>query len=167
MPLASGQPLYYSTIVSRRREIELTVEEQHEFLGTAKTIILSSVDRRGYPHSVPMWFIVDETGSVLMTTYGKSQKIVNLRRNPKCSLLVESGTAYHELKGVLIRGCAEVTEDQAVTLETLVKIHRKYYGDLASGVDDAMRAQARKRVTIRIKPERVSSWDHSKLAGRY
>ena len=68
------------------------------------TIILVSIGGDGYPHAVPMWFIVDDDGCVSMTTYGRSQKAVNLRRNPQVALLVESGVRYDELKGVLIRG---------------------------------------------------------------
>jgi len=153
--------------VSRRKEIELTAEEREQFLAEAKTIILSSIDHRGYPHSVPMWFIVDPQGDILMTTYGKSQKAVNLRRNPRAALLVESGVAYHELKGVLIRGQARVIEDFEKVLATLKLVHQKYYGEAGAGIEQAMEAQARKRVVIRVTPERISSWDHRKLDGGY
>lgn len=153
--------------MSRRKEIELTDEERQQFLAEAKTIILSSIDHRGYPHSVPMWFIVDHQGDILMTTYGKSQKAVNLRRNPRAALLVESGVTYHELKGVLIRGQARVIEDFEKVLATLKLVHQKYYGEVAGGIEEAMKAQAQKRVVIQVTPERISSWDHRKLGGGY
>ncbi len=153
--------------MSRRKEIELTAEERKQFLAEAKTIILSSIDHRGYPHTVPMWFVVDPQGDILMTTYGKSQKAVNLRRNPRAALLVESGVAYHELKGVLIRGQARVIEDFEKVLATLKLVHQKYYGEVGGGIEEAMEAQARKRVVIRVTPERTSSWDHRKLGGGY
>ena len=94
--------------MNRRDVITLGPEEQREFLTHAKTIILASNDPHGYPHLVPMWFVVDDDGTVVMTTYAKSQKVANLLRDPRCALLVESGTSYSELKGVLIRGRATI-----------------------------------------------------------
>src|SRR6185295_8847053 len=111
---------------SRRSTIALTPEEQREYLETSHTIILSSIDRRGYPHSVAMWYAADPDGTVLMTTYAKSQKIANLRRDPRCSLLVESGRTYEELKGLLIRGRASVEQDEEKVLDVLEKVHAKY-----------------------------------------
>jgi hypothetical protein len=80
---------------------------------------------------------------------------------------VESGEAYSELKGLLIRGRAEVIEDEAKTLEVIKAVHAKYVGSLTPGIEEAMKAQAKKRVVIRVTAERTSSWDHRKLAGAY
>jgi PPOX class probable F420-dependent enzyme len=138
-------------------------------LETSLTIILSTLDPRGYPHSVPMWFTVRD-GAILMTTYAKSQKTLNLRRDPRCSLLVEAGEAYGELRGVLIRGRAQIDADVDAVLETLAAIRTKHgLGGLDPdpAVAAAMRAHAAKRVLLRITPERVSSWDHGKLGGAY
>src|SRR5207249_1986421 len=104
-PRTKGTPMH------RRNEIALTPEEQRRFLDESHTVILSTIDRRGYPHSVAMWYVVDPDGTVLMTTFAKSQKAVNLRRDPRCSLLVESGRRYEDLKGLLIRGRATLEPD--------------------------------------------------------
>lgn len=153
--------------MQRRKEIALTPEELEPYLRDSHTIILSTLDRHGYPHSVAMWYVVDPDGSVLMTTFGKSQKAVNLRRDPRCSLLVESGRTYPELKGVLIRGRATLEQDTEKVLDLLERVHEKYNGGPATGLRDVMRKQASKRVLVRITPERVSSWDHRKLGGAY
>jgi PPOX class probable F420-dependent enzyme len=154
--------------MSRRSTIALTPEEQREFLETSHTIILSSVDRRGYPHSVAMWYLADPDGSVLMTTYAKSQKALNLQRDPRCSLLVESGRSYEELKGLLIRGRATLDENVEHVLDLLERVQRKYNPAMAGeGIREAMRGQASKRVLIRIRPEHIASWDHRKLGGVY
>jgi PPOX class probable F420-dependent enzyme len=153
--------------VSRRAAIALTPDEQREMLETSLTIVLSSLDRGGYPHAVPMWYAVHD-GCFYMTTYAKSQKAVNLRRDPRCSLLVEAGTTYDQLRGVLIRGRAELIADVEAVLDTLARIHRKHGGAGAGlAVGEALRAHAAKRVVIKIVPERVSSWDHRKLGGAY
>ena len=147
--------------------IELTPDEQRAFLTEEKTMTFASVDRRGYPHLVAMWFIVDPDGTVLMTTFAKSQKAVNLRRDPKCTLMVERGTSYDQLQGIMIRGRATLGADVEETLDVLTRIHVKHGGEQPEGLRDILRAQARKRVTVRVKPERVSSWDHTKLGGVY
>jgi PPOX class probable F420-dependent enzyme len=153
--------------MSKRSAIQLTDEERRRYLQEALTIILVTIGRDGYPHAVPMWFIVADDGSVRMTTYGRSQKVVNVRRNPRVALLVESGVQYDQLKGVLLRGTAEVIDDQNVCVQTLMLIQTKHMGRLAPGVEDIMRAQARKRVVLKITPERIASWDHQKLGGAY
>jgi PPOX class probable F420-dependent enzyme len=153
--------------MSRRHAIALTPAEQQEFLETAQTMTLASVDRHGYPHLVAMWFVLDPDGTVLMTTYAKSQKALNLRRDPRCTLLVERGLRYDQLQGVMIRGRAILEADVERTLDVLTRIHRKHGGEQPEGLREILRAQARKRVTVRIAPERVSSWDHTKLGGAY
>jgi len=154
--------------VNRRQQIALTPEEQRRYLEGSRTIILTTLDRRGYPHSIAMWYVVDPDGSVLMTTFAKSQKAVNLRRDPRCSLLVESGHAYDELKGLLIRGRATLETDTEKVLDALERIHRKHgFGADGNPLREALLSQAKKRVLIHIRPERISSWDHGKLGGVY
>jgi len=151
----------------RRTEIALTPAEQRQFLEESHTIILSTLDRHGYPHSVAMWYVVDPDGTVLMTTFAKSQKALNLRRDPRCSLLVESGRKYEDLKGVLVRGRATLEADTERVLDLLERVHEKYNRGPAAGLRDAMRHQASKRMLVRVRPERISSWDHRKLGGAY
>ena len=153
--------------MNRRAAIAIDDDERRRYLADAKTIILVSIGKDGYPHAVPMWFTIDDDGCVYMTTYGRSQKAVNLRRNPRVALLVESGVQYDQLKGVLIRGTAEVLDDLELCVRVLTRIQSKHLGALAEGVDDVMRAQARKRVVLKITPDRVASWDHAKLGGVY
>lgn len=152
--------------MNRRAAIALSAEEQRDYLAEALTIILVSTGSDGYPHAVPMWFTMED-GCYYMTTYGRSQKALNLRRNPKVALLVESGVRYEELKGVLIRGTAEVLDDHELCVHVLTRIHAKHYAGLGGDVSELMRAQARKRVVLKIVPDRMSSWDHRKLGGVY
>lgn len=153
--------------MNKRNAIELSDDERRRYLQEALTIILVSIGRDGYPHAVPMWFVVDDDGTISMTTYGRSQKTLNVRRNPRVALLVESGVRYDQLKGVLLRGTAEVIDDQDTCVQTLMRIQTKHMGALAPGVEEIMRAQAQKRVVLRITPERIASWDHQKLGGAY
>jgi len=148
---------------SRRDQIALTPAEQRTYLESAHTIILTTLDRRGYPHSIAMWYVVDPDGAVAMTTFRKSQKVKNVERDPRCALLVESGRDYVELKGLLIRGRAVIDGDTEHVLDVLERINAKYHPGTGPEVREAMRGQAAKRVILRIAPERVASWDHKKL----
>jgi PPOX class probable F420-dependent enzyme len=153
--------------LNRRSKISFTPEEEARYLREAKTIILCSIDRDGFPHAVAMWFDVDPDGSVLMTTYGKSQKVLNLRRNPKVTLLAESGSTYDQLRGVMVRGRAEIIEDVDRCANLLHRIHVKMGGESLPGIEEALKERARKRVLVHVIPERASSWDHGKLGGVY
>lgn len=150
----------------RRKQIEMTEAERNVFLDSARTAAFSTIDPWGYPHTVAMWFAM-ENGCPVMTTYAKSQKARNVERNPKVGFMVEAGETYDTLKGVLIRGEAELIRDFDYTVAVLKRIHEKMLGALVPAVEEAMRKQAQKRVVVRIRPVRVSSWDHSKLGGTY
>ena len=119
-----------------RMAIALTPDEQRTFLADARTMTLASVDRGGYPHLVAMWFTVDPDGTVLMTTFAKSQKALNLRRDPRCTLMVERGTSYDQLQGIMIRGRATLESDVEQTLDVLTRIHRKHGGEQPEGLRD-------------------------------
>jgi len=155
---------------SRRNSIELSAAEIRKFLASRKTLIIVSNGKDGYPHPMPMWFYVDDEGCLYCTTFGKSQKVLNWRRDPKASLLVESGTEYAQLKGVVIYARAEIIDDLDTAIDTLVKINTR-----GSTIDAAQRQAligavsktAAKRAVIKFHPERYVSWDHSKLGGRY
>lgn len=148
---------------SRRDQIALTPDEQRAYLAESHTIILTTLDRHGYPHSVAMWYVVDPDGTVAMTTFRKSQKVKNVQRDPRCALLVESGREYADLKGLLIRGRAAIDGDVEHVLDVLERINEKYHRLRGAEVREALRGQASKRVVLRIPAERVASWDHKKL----
>lgn len=151
-----------------RKDIALTPDEQRAYIRTARTLTLCSHGAHGYPHAVAMWFAVDPDGTVWMTTYRKSQKAVNVRRNPKVALHIESGDTYDSLKGVCIRGEAEIVDDLETVVRTILRVNEKMSGAMfpvGEGVEDAIRWQARKRIALRITPVRIASWDHAKLGG--
>ena len=155
---------------SRRDLIRMSDDELQSFLRSSKTIIITSNGPGGYPHPMPMWFAVDDDGSVRMTTFRKSQKVLNLKRDPKVSLLVEAGEEYSQLRGVVLYGRARVVDDLAVVTQTLLAIGGA--GNLTDpaarkGAEAAVAKTAAKRVAILIRPEKIVSWDHGKLGGTY
>lgn len=158
--------------MSRRDQIRMTDAERSKFLANAQTIIICSLDPHGYPHPMPMWFGLEDDGTVVMTTFTKSQKIRNIERDPRVSLLVESGTVYAELRGVVIYGKAELVREQPRILDILARVSTKSAGGAGNAPNPealrtALMATVPKRTGIRIRPERVVSWDHRKLGGVY
>ena len=155
----------------RRDQIRMTDAEIRDFLRTQKTIILSSIGPDGVPHPMPMWFVADDDLVVSMATFRGTQKIVNLQRDSRVSLLVESGREYSELKGVVIYGAAELSEDTDAIIATLTAASQKETTEADAetrvSMSDGMKKSASKRILIRVKPDRIVSWDHSKLQGIY
>jgi nitroimidazol reductase NimA-like FMN-containing flavoprotein (pyridoxamine 5'-phosphate oxidase superfamily) len=155
---------------SRREQIQLSPAEIAEYLVAQKTIIIVSNGKDGYPHPMPMWFYADAEGCVYCTTFRKSQKVLNYQRDPRASLLVESGEEYAELKSVVIYARAEIVDDTDAVVDALVKINtkgREVSEAEARQIAGAVLKTAEKRVLLRFVPERYVSWDHAKLGGRY
>jgi PPOX class probable F420-dependent enzyme len=158
--------------MSRRDQIRLTEEELASFLAKSQTAIIVSINKDGTPHPMPMWYGVEPDGSIVMTTFTKSQKIVNIARDPRVSLLVEAGgPVYEKLKGVVIYGRAELIRDTEQVVDILTRVSTKTLDNpddkTRDGIRNAVRGTAPKRTGIRIRPEKIVSWDHSKLGGVY
>lgn len=152
---------------SRRADINLTKAEQEQMLADSWTLQVASVGPKGYPHLVAMWYVVID-GVIHFTTFRKSQKVLNLQRNPKLTVMLEDGKGYSELRGMVIESDAEIVDDPHYTARVMAKVGEKYNGIPArTDTPDAALAVASKRVTIRVVPKDIYSWDHRKLGGRY
>ena len=154
---------------SRRDQITLSETEQAELLDSERVVVVSSIGPRGWPHSMPMWFVVRD-GEIWVWTYGKSQKVRNLERDPRATLLIETGTEYVELRGIQIEAEAELVRDPDRVAEFGAELTIRYSEGIDAVEGDAaaaLRAQATKRVAIRFEPIRVATWDHRKLGGTY
>jgi PPOX class probable F420-dependent enzyme len=155
--------------LSRRSEIKLSPDEQRELVETERVVIVSSVGPRGWPHSMPLWY-VPRDGELWIWTYAKSQKVRNLERDPRATLLVETGYEYTELRGVMIEAEAEIHRDLETVSEFGKQLTVRYSEGIESVEGDAaaaLQAQAAKRVAIHFHPRRTATWDHRKLGGRY
>jgi PPOX class probable F420-dependent enzyme len=155
--------------MSRRDQIKLSPEEQLELLEDERIVVVTSIGPRGWPHSMPLWYVVRD-GDIWAWTYAKSQKVRNLERDPRCTLLVETGVEYGELRGIQIEAEAEIVRDAEQVFEFGSELTIRYSdgieeieGDAAAG----LRAQAPKRVALHFHPVRVATWDHRKLGGIY
>ena len=161
--------------MSRRSQIAMSEEEVAAYLRSQITIIIVSNGGDGYPHPMPMHFCLEPDGAIAMTTYRKSQKVMNYRRDPRASLLVESGEEYEELRSVLIYARAEVIDDLEATRACMIACRAHSNGTrgiVPDAAEDARFADgagrtASKRVVLKFHPQRTISWDHAKLQGQY
>ena len=148
-----------------RQAVQLDDAEIAEFLASHIKVQVGTLDASGGPHLTTLYYVVDDDGRIAFWTYGRSQKIVNLRRDPRIACLIEEGDEYFDLRGVSIRGRAHLVED----VEEIKKIGRKVASAMAGGIDlgaegeAIIEDQATKRVGVIVEPEKVASWDHSKL----
>jgi PPOX class probable F420-dependent enzyme len=154
---------------SRRGQIKLTEDERRELVESGRIVVVSSLGPRGWPHVMPLWYVPRE-GEIWVWTYAKSQKVRNLERDPRATLLIETGTEYNELRGVQIEAEAELIRDTDRVVEFAKELTIRYSegissveGDTAAGLE----AQAPKRVAIHFHPRRIATWDHRKLGGTY
>jgi PPOX class probable F420-dependent enzyme len=152
--------------MNRRDQIRMTDEEIRAFLEEGRTLQVATIDRDGAPHIVAMWYVLID-GEVVFWTYAKSQKIVNLQRDPRLACLVEAGEQYNELRGVQLKGYAIISDDRAVIQRVGEVIWQRYTGPLDDSARQAVAIQGAKRVVVFVKPEQVISWDHRKLGGGY
>jgi PPOX class probable F420-dependent enzyme len=147
---------------NRRAAIQMTREEVDEFLHGRRTMSVATIGPDGWPHVVAMWYgFLD--GAPSFETYAKSQKVLNLRRDPRITCLVEDGDAYEELRGVELVGTAEIVEDPDVVMEAARSVVRRYWPVAGDDVELFAANLARKRVAVKVHVERVVSWDHAKL----
>jgi PPOX class probable F420-dependent enzyme len=154
---------------SRRGQIKLTEDEQRELIDRERIVVISSLGPRGWPHVVPLWY-VPRDGEIWIWTYAKSQKVKNLERDPRATLLIETGIEYQELRGVQIEAEAELIRDIDRIVDYAKELTIRYSEGIESVEGDAaagLRAQAPKRVAIHFHPKRIATWDHRKLGGAY
>ncbi len=138
-------------------------------LAAARNLQVATNGPSGFPHVTTLWFYVDD-GLVTFRSFTKSQRVVNLLRDPKLTVLAETGTDYEELRGVMIQGVARLTTDPTDVMNTYAQVARKMQGleDLSPDAVEALYGRfATKNTVIRVEPVKVISWDHSKLGGGY
>ena len=154
--------------MSRRDAIKMTPEEAQAFLAEEMTLTCATNGRDGFPHLMPLWFVLREE-RIWAWTYAKSQKTKNLERDPRATLQVEAGDTYDQLRGLMLRTEAVIHRDDPTKLAFVEQLAARY---APPGVDpEAMRAgfaqQVPKRVAIEFKELGRVSWDHRKLGGTY
>ncbi len=155
---------------SRRDLIKMDDAEAAAFFDEQRTVICATNGKDGWPHLMPLWFVVRE-GTLWAWTFAKSQKTRNLERDPRATLQLEAGTEYQELRGVMLETEVVVHTDLDTVLGVGLEVFRRYAGgaagQLAAEVEAMVAEQAKKRVAFEFVERRRTSWDHRKLGGTY
>ena len=155
--------------MSRRDQIRMSDAEVLAFLEEERTVVCATNGRRGWPHLMPLWYVLRPTGDagapeVWAWTFAKSQKAKNLERDPRATLQVEAGEAYDQLRGVMLECDVTVHRDVDLLREFGLELYARY-----AEVDDGVRAmvdqQAPKRIGLQFVERSRATWDHRKLGG--
>ena len=154
--------------MKQRDLVAMSANETAAFLAAGRKVQLATNGQDGFPHLVTMYYVMTG-GQITFWTYRRSQKALNLERDPRISCLVEDGEEYFDLRGVLVQGVAQRIEDPADIAAIGRQITAVVGGAQAGAGSDALtqyvERAARKRWGYRVEPGRVISWDHSKLGG--
>jgi nitroimidazol reductase NimA-like FMN-containing flavoprotein (pyridoxamine 5'-phosphate oxidase superfamily) len=151
--------------MSRRDQIKMNDEEVLAFLDEERVLVCATNGRDGFPHLMPLWYVVRE-GELWAWTFAKSQKVKNLERDARATVQVEAGEEYQELRGVMFKCDVEVVRDTEKVTDLGMEIFRRYTPgiDLTPEVRAMVEKQASKRVGMRFAERERATWDHRKLA---
>ena len=137
------------------------------FLEEEKTVVVGTNGPDGWPHLMPLWFVARED-ELWAWTFGKSQKVKNLERDPRCTWQVEAGAEYAELRGVMVKAECVIHRDVEAVWSVGAELAARYGGaSITSDVEAALRKQAEKRVALQFVERERATWDHRKLGGAY
>jgi PPOX class probable F420-dependent enzyme len=148
-------------VAHRRDEIRMDEAEVARFLEAGRTLHVASIGPDGAPHLVPMWYAMVD-GRIAFWTYGRSQKVRNIRRDPRVTCLVEAGDRYEELRGVMVKGRAVIVADATEVRRVGCAVHQRHRGTLTDDARAAIDAQVPQRVAVLVDADEVVSWDHRK-----
>ena len=156
-----------------RKDITMTPQEVQQFLSSNTVLEVATIGTDGWPHLAPMWYVMDN-GNIVFRSFTKSQKIVNLQRNPKLSVLVETGDDYSQLQGMMIKGTARLVTDPDYVITIYGGLAAKYpmINDTpveldAAALDATFGRFAAKNTAVIVEPDKIITWDHTKLGGAY
>ena len=151
----------------RREQIRMSEEEMWAFIESQKSIQVATINKDGSPHLMVLWFAITDR-KIVLETFTKSQKVVNLKRDPRIAVLFEAGEKYEELRGVSIKATAKLVEDfEGVHAMHMAVLRRNTPEIPEETLEKISAGMAAKKTGILIEPEKVISWDHGKLGGIY
>jgi PPOX class probable F420-dependent enzyme len=149
--------------VSRRDEIRMSDAEVGAFLEEERTVICATIGRDGFPHLMPLWYVVRD-GELWSWTFAKSQKVRNLERDPRATLQIEAGEDYTQLRGVMLKCDVTVHRDTEQVAALGMELFARYGGGaVGEDVRATVLAQAPKRVALQFGERSRATWDHRKL----
>ena len=153
--------------MSRRSQITMTDDELRDFLRDQRTVICATIGAGGWPHLMPLWYVV-RGADIWAWTYAKAQKVRNLERDPRATLQMEAGDQYGDLRGVMLETEVEIHRDTELVAKLGAEVLARYGdGSFSPEVNEMLRAQARKRVALQFMVRRNATWDHRKLGATY
>ncbi len=101
------------------------------FIDEQRTLVCATNGLRGWPHLMPLWFVV-RGPDIWAWTFAKSQKVRNLERDPRATLQIETGETYDQLRGVMLEATVDLHRDTEAVAALGAEILARYSGGPAS-----------------------------------
>lgn len=169
-----NEALKPSTVVPMaRKDITMNDTEVTAFLNETAIVEVATIGKDGWPHLAPMWFVM-ENDRIVFRSFTRSQKIMNLQRDPRLTILAEDGDAYADLRGVMVKAEARLVEDPSYVLAIYGRLAAKYAMvgpepvELSEeDLEAAFGRFASKNTAVVVEPVKTASWDHRKIGGGY
>jgi PPOX class probable F420-dependent enzyme len=147
---------------NQRAQIRMSHDEIVAFIDRSRTATMATIGPNGMPHLVAMWYaVVDE--HIWFETKSRSQKVQNLRRDDRITVMIEDGWTYDTLRGVSLEGRGVIVDDADALWKVGVNVWERYNGPYTEEMRPFVEVMLHKRVAVRVDPERIRSWDHHKL----
>jgi PPOX class probable F420-dependent enzyme len=142
----------------------MSEEEVQAFLRGEMRAHVGTINADGTPHVVPLSYVLLD-GELTFWTDPRSKKIVNLRRDPRITCLVEAGAHFAEFRAVQLSGRAELAEDHDTSERVGLALFERASGSLDDELRAAVAGLVDDRVGVTVHADRVVTWDHRKLPG--
>ncbi len=155
-----------------RKDVSMTPEEIRSLLEAGRKLQVATLGGDGFPHLTTLWYVMYED-RITFRSFTKSQRIVNLHRDSRIAVLIEEGVSYGTLRGVMVKGRAQLIDDRPTVLEVYGRVAAKYEG---GGATDALdpdalemlfRRYADRNSVVVVQPQKIVSWDHQRLVSAY
>lgn len=124
-----------------------------EFLCEDRVAVVSTINKDGSPQVTTIWYLLQEDGTLIMSTPGRTQKVQNLRRDPRIAICVGD-----ESRSVSLYGTVTISEDQNVIRQALEQLAIRYIKEEAARAPALAFFLQQGRVVLHIKPAKVSEF---------
>ena len=139
----------------------MTDEEAVSFFEQALFARLGTINEDGTVHIAPVFFRYED-GQILIATQDPSRKIRNIKRNNRVTVLID--TTDVPFRGALVYGTAELDYEDIIPKRVAIFERRPWEPSRDDAEEYARRLSDKwKCVIVRVTPERVASFDYTKV----
>jgi len=131
--------------------------KRDNFIKTQKVLRLATIDQKGTPHIVPVWYLYS-TKKFYIGTNTRTEKAKNIKKNKRVSLCIDIGIQSPDIFGVLVKGTAKLILDENKVSKLAKRILLSYFRSLEN--KSAKELLDDTDCIIEITPKKFSVWSY-------